>query len=130
MARDNAALREDYLRAILVVENEKGIVKSIDVARYLHVTKASVSIAVSLLTEKDYVVKGEDNSLQLTPAGREIAQRAYERSSYIKQMLLHVGVDLTIAEEDAARIGRAISEESLTKLNAHFSALQSEGSVA
>lgn len=130
MVRDNATLREDYLRAILAIEQENGMVKSIDVARYLHVTKASVSIAVSLLTEKDLVVKAPDNSLRLTEAGREIAERAYARSCYIKQILLHVGVDLQTAEADASRIGRAISEESLQKLSAHFISLENAESVA
>lgn len=130
MVRDNRALREDYLRAILAIEQDKGIVKSIDVARYLHVTKASVSIAVSLLTEKNLVTKAEDNSLRLTEAGRVIARRAYERSDYIKQILLHVGVDLETAEADAGRIGRAISEESLDKLTAHFMLLKNAEGVA
>lgn len=128
--RDNATLREDYLRAILAVEQEKGIVKSVDVARHLHVTKASVSIAVSLLTEKDLVVKAQDNSLCLTESGRIIAERALERSSHIKHILLHLGVDLQTAEADAGRIGRAISEESLQKLREHFTALESTESVA
>lgn len=130
MKQDNRALREDYLRAILIIESEKGTVKSVDVARYLHVTKASVSIAVSLLTDKNLVVKAEDNSLCLTDAGRAIARRAYERSHYIKQILLHVGVDPETAEADAGRIGRAISEESLAKLGAHFVTLDSAEIVA
>lgn len=130
MVRDNATLREDYLRAILAIEQEKGVVRSVDVARYLHVTKASVSIAVSLLTEKELVCKAEDNSLRLTATGREVAERALERSAHIKRILLHVGVDLETAEADAGRIGRAISEDSLAKLAAHFAALEREGSVA
>lgn len=126
MARDNAALREDYLRAIHAIEQDTGIVKSIDVARYLHVTKASVSIAVSLLTDKGYLIKAEDHSLHLTDSGREIAQRAYTRNSHIKQMLLQIGVDLATAEADACRISRAISEESLQKLSEHFALTGSE----
>lgn len=130
MARDNATLREDYLRAILVIEQDKGVVKSIDVARYLGVTKASVSIATALLVDKGLISKAEDNSLHLTTAGRSIAQKAHERSCYIKRILLHVGVDLTTAEADASRIGRAISEESLQKLSAHFAALENAEIVA
>lgn len=130
MSRDNRALREDYLRAIHAIEQDKGIVKSVDVARYLNVTKASVSIAVSLLTERNLVSKAEDNSLLLTESGRAIARQAYERSHYIKQILLHVGVNPEIAEADAGRIGRAISEESLAKLSAHFVTLENAEIVA
>lgn len=130
MKRDNSALREDYLRAILAIQLEKGAVKSIDVARYLKVTKASVSIAVGLLTERGYVLKAEDNTLQLTDEGYAVAERAHNRSNYIKDILLRVGVDLETAEADAGRIGRAISEESLQKLSAHFNTLEDSTDVA
>lgn len=130
MKRDNRALREDYLGAILAIEQETRTVRSIDVARHLHVTKASVSIAVSLLSEKHLVYKAPDNSLCLTDEGRAIAERAHERSSCIKRILLDIGVDLETAEADARQIGRAISEESLQKLSSHFAALDSEDSVA
>lgn len=40
---------EDYLEAILVLRQEKGIVRSIDVAQYLGYSKPSVSRAVSIL---------------------------------------------------------------------------------
>ena len=40
---------EDYLEAILVLRQEHGIVRSIDVAQYLGFSKPSVSRAVSIL---------------------------------------------------------------------------------
>ena len=41
--------REDYLEAILVLQNEKGAVRSIDIAAKLGFTKPSVSRAMGLL---------------------------------------------------------------------------------
>ena len=40
---------EDYLEAILVIQKQKGMVRSIDVVRHLNLSKPSVSHAVSLL---------------------------------------------------------------------------------
>ena len=40
---------EDYLEAILVLQRQKGMVRSVDVARHLEVTKPSVCNAVATL---------------------------------------------------------------------------------
>ena len=40
---------EDYLEAVLVLEKEKGMVRSVDVARHMEVSKPSVSHAVTTL---------------------------------------------------------------------------------
>ena len=42
---------EDYLEAVLVLQKNHGSVRSIDVARRVGVSKASVSYAVSALRE-------------------------------------------------------------------------------
>ena len=40
---------EDYLEAVLVLQKEKGMVRSVDVARYMEVSKPSVRHAVATL---------------------------------------------------------------------------------
>lgn len=40
---------EDYLKAILILQKQQGTVRSVDVARYMNVSKPSVCNAVSLL---------------------------------------------------------------------------------
>lgn len=42
---------EDYLEAILVLQRQKGMVRSVDVARHLEVSKPSVSHAVTTLKD-------------------------------------------------------------------------------
>lgn len=46
---------EDYLESIYVLSERQGIVRSIDVAEYLGVTKASVSKAMATLESNGYV---------------------------------------------------------------------------
>ena len=41
---------EDYLEAILMIKQEKGYCRSIDIAKRLDFKKSSVSIAISKLT--------------------------------------------------------------------------------
>ena len=45
------AAGEDYLEAILVLQQKQGMVRSVDVARHLEVTKPSVCHAVATLRD-------------------------------------------------------------------------------
>ena len=111
---------ENYLEAILALEEEKGNVHSIDVAQRLEFTKPSVSRAMSLLRENGYVTMEKDGRLLLTPSGREIAERIYERHRLLTQWLIALGVNPQVAAEDACRIEHDISAESFAKLKEHI----------
>ena len=111
---------EDYLEAILIVREKKGSVRSIDVAHQLNFSKPSVSRAMSLLRENGYVKMDQDGQLTLTSAGREIAERIYERHRLLTQWLTALGVDPEVAAEDACRIEHDISDETFTRLKEHI----------
>ena len=51
---------EDYLESILVLKKTKGIVRSIDIVRYMDYSKPSVSRAMSLLRENGYITMQKD----------------------------------------------------------------------
>lgn len=102
---------EDYLEAILALRQEKGIVRSIDVAQRLGFSKPSVSRAVSILKANGYLVMEKDGRLELTPEGEANAQRVYERHRFLSQWLVRLGVDPKVAAADACRIEHDISAE-------------------
>ena len=66
---------ENYLETILMLEQSKGRVRSIDIAVELGFSKPSVSVAMKQLRENGYVEMTAGNFLLLTDKGREIAQR-------------------------------------------------------
>ena len=51
---------EDYLEAILVLHKKMGMVRSVDVARHLEVSKPSVSHAVATLRDGGFLRKADD----------------------------------------------------------------------
>lgn len=112
---------EDYLEAILVLKGEKGMVRSIDVAHHMGYSKPSVSRAMSLLRENNYVEMDKDGFLTLTGEGEKIASRIYERHQLLSKWLMAMGVSPEVAVEDACRIEHDISEESFGKLKEHIS---------
>ena len=112
--------REDYLETILVLEQEKGAVRSVDVANRMGFSKPSVSRAVNLLKNAGLVNVEGDGTLCLTPAGREQAENVYERHCLLTQYLVSLGVSEKTAAEDACRIEHVISEESFSKLKKYI----------
>ena len=111
---------ENYLEAILQLQEEHGSVRSIDVVQHLGFSKPSVSRAMSLLRENGYVLMDRDGLLTLTDAGREIAERIYERHKLLTRWLEFLGVDPDRATADACRMEHAVSNETFEKMKAHI----------
>ncbi|MBQ8143660.1 MAG: metal-dependent transcriptional regulator [Butyricicoccus sp.] len=111
---------ENYLETILVLQNEKGSVRSIDVAQHLGFSKPSVSRAVGLLRENGYITVDEGGHLNLTESGRAIAESIYERHECITNWLMELGVDQETAAEDACRIEHVLSDKTFAALKKHF----------
>ena len=109
---------EDYLEAILVLQRKKGMVRSVDVARHMDVSKPSVCHAVATLKDGGFLTVDGDFFLHLTDVGRETAEQIYEKHQFFTIQLIVAGVDPKIAEADACRIEHVISEESFQRLKA------------
>lgn len=111
---------EDYLEAMLILQKQNGMVRSVDLARHMGYTKASISHAVTVLRNGDYLTMDTDGYLHLTDNGREIAETIFERHQFFTEQLIAVGVDKATAERDACRIEHAISDKSFKKLKEYI----------
>ena len=109
---------EDYLEAILVLQKQKGMVRSVDMARHMGVSKPSVCHAVATLKNGGFLTMDDGFFLHLTNIGREVAEQIYEKHRFFTERLIAAGVDSEIAEADACRIEHVISEESFRRLKA------------
>lgn len=107
---------EDYLEAVLVLKQEKGMVRSVDLARHMGFSKPSISHAVGVLRDGGFLTMDKDGFLHLTDVGREVAEKIYERHLFFTKQLIAAGVDQETAEQDACRIEHAISDTSFEKL--------------
>ena len=102
---------EDYLEAMLVLQEKYGYIRSIDIAKHLGVTKPSVSYAVKRLRESGYINMNANGPITLAAAGYKIAKRIYERHKALTAFLEKLGVSEEQAEEDACKIEHVISHE-------------------
>ena len=116
------ASREDYLEAILVLQKQKGMVRSVDVARHMEVSKPSVSRAVTTLKEGGFLTMDDDFFLHLTDLGWEVAEQTYEKHRFFTNLLTEAGVAPKTAERDACRMEHVISQESFRCLRDAYKA--------
>ena len=107
---------EDYLEAVLMLQKKNGMVRSVDLARHMDVSKPSVSRAVAILQEGGFLTVDSDYFLHLTEAGQEVAGKIYERHLFFTEQLVAAGVDQETAEQEACRMEHVISDTSFQKL--------------
>ena len=110
---------EMYLEAILALTKEKGFVRSIDVSEYLGYSKPSVSRAMGILRNGEYIVMEKDGAITLTDSGREIAEKILERHTVLTRLLTMLGVSEETAAADACKIEHAISDETFSAIKRH-----------
>ena len=110
---------KEYLKTILLLEQNSGAVRSLDVAKALHVTKPSVSKAMKRLREGGYLTMDADKRIHLTNQGRKAAEQALDKHRVLLSCLISMGVDPAIAERDACELEHAISPETLDRMT-HF----------
>ena len=107
---------EMYLETILILSRTKGQVRSIDIVDYMSFSKPSVSRAVGLLKSGGYILVDPDGYITLTDAGREVAEKIYERHTTLTELLTRLGVDPDVAAKDACKVEHDLSEETYSKM--------------
>ena len=111
---------EMYLETIYILSKKSANVHSIDVGEYMGYSKPSVSRAVGILKKGGFLNMEADGTLSLTDAGREVAERMYERHTLLTKVLIKLGVDEDTAVCDACKIEHDISEESFNAIKQHI----------
>lgn len=107
---------EDYLEQILMLLEQKGHARSVEIAAGLNVTKPSVSVAMKKLKNDGYITMNADGMISLTDKGYAIARRVYDRHQALTRYLMSLGVPESIAREDACKMEHDLSEESFNAM--------------
>ena len=110
---------EMYLETIYILTKKNHDVRSLDVAEYMNFSKPSVSRAVGLLKQGEYITVDQKGYLHLTAMGEEIAAKMYERHMLLTEFLIRLGVDRETASADACKIEHDISDKSFEAIKRH-----------
>ena len=107
------------MEAMLMLKQERGYIRSIDVAQRIGVTKPSVSYATRRLRENGYLTMDNDGLITLTDKGEEIAEKMLNRHHSLTEFLQRLGVDAEVAQTDACRMEHVLSQESFDAICRH-----------
>ena len=111
---------EDYLERILMIRQQKGQVRSIDIVNSMNYSKPSISIAMKKLRESGMVVMDDNGYITLTETGQQVAEKIYQRHLLLTKVLAAIGVDKDRAEEQACRIEHDIDDDTYEKIGAFY----------
>ena len=115
---------EDYLESILVLQEQYGQVRSIDIVNHLGFSKPSVSIAMKKLRESGYISMASDGSITLNDSGLEIARKVYGRHKVITRLFTIMGVSQEQAAVDACKAEHDLSAETFARICEFVQALE------
>ena len=114
---------EDYLERILVLKKKNGKVISIDIANSMNYSKPSISRAMKILRENEYITFEENGEINLTEKGLNIAQKIYERHVLLTNYFMALGVKEETARNDACKVEHDLSEETFNAIKSHVEKL-------
>lgn len=121
MPESISASKQDYLETILDFTASGGQVRSIEIARALNVSRASVNKSLGALKESGLIEHEHYGDVKLTEKGLRVARTVRARHNTLKLFLTVVlGVEAETAEKDACRMEHAISRETATKLEEYL----------
>ena len=116
--------QEDYLERILQISQVKETVHAIDIAREMNFSKPSVSVAMNKLKEAGYININDKGDITLTASGKLIAEKTLEKHIILTNLLVALGVEESIAKEDACRMEHDISDTTWEAIKKHAAALE------
>ena len=111
---------ENYLEAILIIKEEKGTVRAIDIAHHLGFSKPSVGVALKQLENNGLILRDDSSNIDLTDEGMKIAASIYERHTLLGKLFITLGVSEETAMADACKIEHDISAETFECLKKHY----------
>ena len=111
---------ENYLEAILVLSRQKAQVHAVDVCTELGFSRPTVSVMLRKMKESGLIHIDEEKHLTLTEEGLAVAERTLERHNVLSEALMRLGVERSVALQDACKIEHDISVESFEAIKKHL----------
>lgn len=109
-----------YLETIYILSQKMEKVRAIDISRYMNFSKPSVSRALGLLKDEEFITVETDGAVSLTEKGLETACAIYEKHRLLTDIFISLGVGEDTAEQDACRIEHVLSDETFSAIRNHL----------
>lgn len=109
--------QEMYVKAIHVLGEKHRVARVKDIAKYLGVTKSSVSSALKHLAEKELIVYDPYSYATLTNKGKSLAEELLNKYDVLSDFLTEIlAVPEDLAEENACRMEHVVDDFVMERL--------------
>ena len=116
MAKKLSASLEDYLEAIAELCNAEGHAHSKEIAEKLGVKMPSVTEALRQLVEMGYIIYNTHYPVELTPAGRSVAEEIVQRHRELKRFFAEIlGLTPAKAADTACHLEHVVDEDTIAR---------------
>ena len=108
---------EDYLEAIVVLRDERQVVRVSHIAEVLSVSTPSVTSALKRLREEGMVAHEPYGHVELTAEGESIARDVLQTHHALRSFLTEIlGVEPDVAAGDACKMEHSVSPSTRARL--------------
>jgi len=122
---------EDYIEAILDLQQTHSVARVKDIADLLDVKRSSVTIALRNLSEKGLVNYTPYSVITLTAEGYRTAQAVRDRHDLLKKIFTGVlSIEPTAAESAACKMEHGMNQTVFTKMKLLLEVLDEESELA
>ena len=111
---------ENYMEARLVLQQQNGEVRAVDVAHYFGFSKPTISQYMKQYAQQGLIEVDGNGHITLTGEGRAIAEPIYERHQVITAVFMALGVPEEIAREDACKVEHDLSDVTFQCMKSHY----------
>ena len=108
---------EDYLEAILILQESQKHVRVKSLADFMQVKAPSVIDALSHLKQMGLIAQEPYGTIELTSRGIPLAQEIYGRHNTLKRFFREIlGLEENVAEEDACKSEHYLSQKTIQRM--------------
>lgn len=111
--------KENYIEVIYILGLKKELIYNKDIVEYLDISRASVSNAINKLITKKYAYRDE-KSIKLTEKGINLGKEIYEKHVFFSKFLISIGVEPSVANDEACKIEHTISKDTFLKIKKYI----------
>ena len=114
--------KEDYLEAILVITENQHYVRSVDIAKFSHVSKPSVTYATKQLKDYGFIDMDQNGMITLTEIGKKTAQKVWDKHQILGKLFMFLGVNKEQAMIDACKVEHDLSDKTFRAIKNYLKA--------
>lgn len=111
---------ENYMEAILILGQQNGSVRAVDIANYMGFSKPTISQYMKQYVQQGLVSIASDGHITLTEEGMKVAQSTLEKHQVISAIFIAMGVNKDVALEDACKVEHDLSDETFRCMKNYY----------